>query len=185
MINSRRKQLEKDISTEQSLSKKNSRIQTKDENQIGTHDSQKKASQGKKAPERLRENPLDQSFPRPARIRSRADYLLTQREGRRFSGAHLILLCRENGLSLSRFGQTVSRKTGNAVRRNSIKRRLREAQRLNRHRIRSGFDIVVIARKKAGEASFRKLESEYVDLARQGGLMMESSAIETTDTEID
>ncbi len=183
MVNSRRKYLEKDIPAQQYLSKTNPRIQTEDENQIGTHDSQEKASQGKKTPERLRKNPLDRSFPQSARVRSRADYLTTQREGKRFSGIHLILLCRENGLGLSRFGQTVSRKTGNAVRRNTIKRRLREIQRLNRHRFLPGFDVVVIARRRAGEATFRMLEGEYMDLARQAGLITESSAHEATDTE--
>jgi len=184
MVNSRRKHLEKDISAKQSLSKTNPRIQIENENQIGTNGSQEKASQGKKTPERLRKNPLDRSFPKSARIRSRADYLITQREGKRFSGAHLILLCRENGLGLSRFGQTVSRKTGNAVRRNAIKRRFREVQRLNKHRILPGFDVVVIPRKKTGEASFQTLESEYIDLAMQAGLITENSALETTDTEI-
>jgi ribonuclease P protein component len=184
MINSRRKHLEKNISAQQYLSKTNPRIQAEDANQIGTPGSQEKASQGKKTPERLRKNPLDRSFPKSARIRSRADYLITQREGKRFSGVHLIFLCRENGLGLSRFGQTVSRKAGNSVRRNTIKRRFREIQRLNRHRTSTGFDIVVIARRKAGEATFQILEDEYIDLARQAGLITENSALETTDTEI-
>jgi ribonuclease P protein component len=184
MVNSRRTHLEKDISAKQSLSKTNPRIQIENENQIGTNGSQEKTSQGKKTPERLRKNPLDRSFPKSARILSRADYLITQREGKRFSGAHLILLCRENGLGLSRFGQTVSRKTGNAVRRNAIKRRFREVQRLNKHQILPGFDVVVIPRKKTGEASFQTLESEYIELAMQAGLITENSALETTDTEI-
>ena len=78
----------------------------------------------------------------------------------------------------------MSRKTGNAVRRNAIKRRFREVQRLNKHRILPGFDVVVIPRKKIGEASFQTLESEYIDLAMQAGLISENSALETTDTEI-
>jgi ribonuclease P protein component len=189
VIYSRRKDLEKNISTQQHLSETNPWIQIEDENQIRTFDSQEKASQGKKTPERLRNNSLDRSYPQAARIRSREDYLLTQREGKRFSGVHIILLCRKNGLALSRFGQTVSRKAGNAVARNSIKRRFREMQRLNRHRTSPGYDIVVIARKRAGGASYQALESEYLELARRAGLIKEVSGLEApvtgTDIEID
>jgi len=185
VIDSRRKHLEKNISAQQHLSKKNPRIQTEDENQIGTHDSQKKAGQGKKAPERLRSQPLDRSFPRTARIRSREDYLTTQREGKRFSSAHIILLFRENGLDQSRFGQTVSRKAGNAVMRNVIKRRFREIQRLNRYCTLPGFDVVIIAKRRAGEASYRTLEDEYLNLSRRAGLITEGSAVEAPDADPD
>lgn len=43
-----------------------------------------------------------------------------------------------------RFGMTVSRKVGNAVKRHRIKRRLREAFRLNQHAWPGRYDIVVI-----------------------------------------
>jgi len=56
----------------------------------------------------------------------------------------LSVLAMPNGLEHLRLGLTVSRRVGNAVTRNRIKRRLREAFRLGRHAWPTGLDLVVI-----------------------------------------
>jgi ribonuclease P protein component len=90
-------------------------------------------------------------------------------------GRYLIILSMDNDLPASRFGITVSRKTGNAVIRNRVKRRIRELQRLNRDSIVPGKDIVVIATREASRATFEKMEIEYTDLIRRAGLDRRSS----------
>lgn len=50
-------------------------------------------------------------------------------------------------LGFNRIGISIGRHVGNAVRRNRIKRLLREAFRLEQHRLPKGFDIVVSVRK--------------------------------------
>ena len=89
----------------------------------------------------------------------------------RVHGRFIILLHTENNLPESRFGITVSRKTGNAVTRSRIKRKLREIQRLARSRVATGSDIVVIARRPASGALYKELEHEYLELARKSGLL--------------
>lgn len=56
----------------------------------------------------------------------------------------LAMLARPNGLEHHRFGMTVSRRVGNAVKRHRIKRRLREAFRHYQHDWPGRYDWVVI-----------------------------------------
>ncbi|MDF1536417.1 MAG: ribonuclease P protein component [bacterium] len=112
----------------------------------------------------------DPRFPREARIRSRAEYLKVQNTGRRARGRYLLLLSVDNDLPITRFGITVSRKTGNAVTRNRVKRRLREIQRQNRGRFVPGKDLVAIATRQAPQASYSELEGEFLKLATSAGL---------------
>jgi ribonuclease P protein component len=79
----------------------------------------------------------------------------------------------DNNLSDTRFGITVSRKTGNAVTRNRIKRRIREILRQNRRNVIAGQDIVVIATREAPGASFDQMRSEYIFLMDKAGLTEE------------
>lgn len=78
--------------------------------------------------------------------------------GKSSACAELVLYCRRNGSQRNRIGYTVSAKLGNAVTRNRIRRRLREAYRLNEARFAPGWDIVVVARTRAVSASFSALE---------------------------
>lgn len=62
------------------------------------------------------------------------------------SNRHLVVYVRENGLAFPRLGLSVGRKIGNAVRRNRIKRLIREAFRLEAAELPPGFDLVCIPR---------------------------------------
>lgn len=64
-----------------------------------------------------------------------------------------------------------SRKVGNAVARNRARRRLREAFRLNRHRMDGKFDVVLVARRAIDSCSFEQIEGELLYLARKAGLI--------------
>ena len=71
----------------------------------------------------------------------------------------------------NRLGLTVSTKLGNAVRRNRIRRRLREAYRLLEPRLSHGFDIVIVARTLAFDAPFSQLQGELARNCRRLGLV--------------
>lgn len=74
---------------------------------------------------------------------------------------HFILLLAENSIASSRLGLTVSRKVGNAVMRNRVKRYLREFFRHELKKFSSTVDFSVIA--KRGSAALSQSEI-YVEL---------------------
>ena len=64
-------------------------------------------------------------------------------------------------------GITVSRKVGKAHDRNQIKRRVREAFRLNKDKMPEGWDLVLVARQGRGVGTFLEVESELLRAARE------------------
>ena len=84
------------------------------------------------------------------RLRRRAEFLAVQGEGVKVHGRHLLALARKrNDPELAgRLGITVTKKVGNAVVRNRIKRLLREWLRQNGW-VPRGWDIVLVAKDSA------------------------------------
>lgn len=111
---------------------------------------------------------------RKFRLVKSADFAKVRLEGRYWSNPLLTLGASPNDLAHSRFGFVVSRRIGKAVRRNRVRRLLREATRLRLPRIATGWDVVVIARGAAAQAEFRTLGESLDDLLRMGGLLREA-----------
>lgn len=80
--------------------------------------------------------------------------------GRKFQTASFIIFIKFNSLDILRIGVTAGRKVGNAVKRNRIKRLIREFFRLNKAGIKIGIDIVVIAKKEAVAKGFEEVSME-------------------------
>ena len=91
----------------------------------------------------------------------------TRIRGQGHSAANRFLVIRflPNGLDHSRFGFMVSRRIGNAVVRNKVKRRLREAVRLTP--VKAGWDAVFIARKGTERAGYHELKQAAGNLLRR------------------
>lgn len=74
------------------------------------------------------------------------------------------MILKENGLGITRLGLTVSRKTGNAVKRNRVKRLVREFFRLNDTCFPLGYDIVITAKKDASTLELRDIKNELGEI---------------------
>lgn len=82
------------------------------------------------------------------RIRRRSEFSALFESGKRIYSEYLtVILCR-NTSGASRLGLVVGKRVGKtAVRRNRMKRLLREFFRLNKHRLPASQDILIVARK--------------------------------------
>ncbi len=79
-----------------------------------------------------------------------------------------------NGFGTPRLGLSVSRRVGNAVTRNTVRRRLREVFYSTVPEIPGDLDLVVSARPPAAEATFEELREEYLRSLRKLGEVRES-----------
>ena len=102
------------------------------------------------------------------------------RKGNSGANKYLVFYCRRNGSQENRIGLTVSGKLGHAVVRNRVRRRLREIYRLNESRFQPGWDIVVVARSRAVDAPYGKLEHAYLSLAKSMGILRKEDSCETS-----
>ncbi len=101
----------------------------------------------KKEEKNLKESKLSPNgftFPKALRLRKKKDYQRVY-QGRKQVRNHLLkifYLPQDKGFS--RLGMSVSRRVARGVRRNRIRRLIREAFRLNQHQIPKGYDFIVI-----------------------------------------
>lgn len=96
--------------------------------------------------------------------------------GNTCANRYLALYCRKNGQGHNRVGLTVSAKLGCAVRRNRVRRRLREIYRLHETQFRCGYDLVVVVRSRAMDAPYAELKQAYLSLAQKLSLLRDGAS---------
>ena len=72
-----------------------------------------------------------------------------------------------NGGPSQRLGITVTKKVGNAVRRNAVKRRVREVFRHRRGQLPSDIGVVFVAKRNATRVTYAEVSADFEALAGQ------------------
>ena len=107
-------------------------------------------------------------LPAAARLRSGREFQRVYQRGLRATGPLLtvVVLRRRDGAG-ARLGVSVSKEHGPAVRRNKIKRLLREAFRLERAGLPPAADVVLIPRRQEAKLRLLPLRAELVQLLQR------------------
>ena len=117
--------------------------------------------------------PGRQKYPRAERLTRKTDFERTYAEGRKRVGRDFIChVVRREGQG-RKFGYAVSRKVGGAVRRNRVKRYLREAYRRHRNEFGADVHMVVVARPSAAQLTYQQCEAAIQRLLREGVALCE------------
>ena len=103
------------------------------------------------------------------RLKKSKDFNNVIRNGGSWANQTLVLICYFSGFSSTRVGYSVSKRVGNAVTRNKIKRRLREI--IRKEDLPGGWDIVFIARKQCSISNYLTLSHSVKSLFRRAKLI--------------
>ena len=109
-----------------------------------------------------------------ATLKKNYEFHRLYRKGKSAATPFLVLYARVGRRPGNRVGFTVSNKLGKAVKRNRVRRRLREIYRLHEAELRRGVDLVVVARGRAVGADYRQLETAFLSACKKLELFRES-----------
>lgn len=114
-------------------------------------------------------------LPKQYRLRHSRDFARVRRYGRSWGSPLLALYVLPTRSPELHVGFSVSKKVGKAVIRNRVKRRMREAVRHELPQLRSGQDLVFIARPASAEAGYDRIAETVGYLLRKTGARCEAS----------
>ncbi|MGL6024649.1 MAG: ribonuclease P protein component [Cetobacterium sp.] len=97
--------------------------------------------------------------------------------GKKEFGYYSLIFFKKNEENINRLGFVASKKTGNAVCRNRLKRLFREYFRKNNLELKKGYDIICVAKRKAGEniseIMYKDIEKDLEKVFKRANLKLE------------
>ena len=100
------------------------------------------------------------------RVKKEKDFSAIFKKGESFANRKFVIYRLENNVQHFRVGLSVSKKLGNAVTRNQIKRRIRHILIEHKNQLVENVDFVVIARKGVEELDFDQVEKNLVHVLK-------------------
>jgi len=105
---------------------------------------------------------MGEDFSPQERIRKKKDFLYLYKKGTRYRGKYFILIYLSNEFAHSRVAVVASKKLGNAVQRNRIRRRFRTLFRRNKTLLQNPLDLIIIPHREIHGADWISLEKSFV-----------------------
>jgi ribonuclease P protein component len=92
-------------------------------------------------------------------------------KGRSYVSPAMAVYVKQNRFAVNRLGVTASTKLGCAVKRNRARRRLKETYRLLEPKLKTGFDVVIVARFPSIGSPIGQLNREMLSLLQRLGVI--------------
>mgnify|MGYP001130864954 CR=1 FL=1 len=105
------------------------------------------------------------------RLRKNEEFKRVYKRGKNYWNRNLVLYVMRNQLNNSRIGFTVTKKIGNSVVRNRVRRRMKEIYRKNFDNIKEEYDIIFIPKKNVVDISYKELESAMFHILKMAHLL--------------
>jgi len=104
------------------------------------------------------------------RLSKTSDFQRVRKNGNSYSNPLVVLIAQENGSTHTKIAVSASRSVGNAVQRNRVKRKIREAMRTFLTQITPGWDIVILSRQRMTSASLDETKEALDHVLCRAGL---------------
>lgn len=112
------------------------------------------------------------TLPKGAVLRKNKNFQTVYRLGKSYANRQLVLYVMP-GRGDRRVGFAAGRRLGVAVVRNRVKRLLREAYRLNQHRLKSGIDILLVGRQPIVAEKLPAVAAAFLDLCARAKIFVD------------
>jgi ribonuclease P protein component len=100
-------------------------------------------------------------------LKKNYEFVRIYKKGKFFVGRYIVIYVLKNRFGTNRLGITVNKKVGKSVKRNRMKRLIRESYRFLEDFIPSGLDIVFVARNYETEYGLADIQKEMKFLLRK------------------
>ena len=104
-------------------------------------------------------------------LKNKWEFERVYKNGKRYWNKIFVMYIMPNKINMTRLGLTVSKKVGKSVKRNRVKRLIRESFRLSQEQIMPGYDIVVVAQPSAYGLKCQQARLELLSLLRRAGIL--------------
>lgn len=105
------------------------------------------------------------------RLRSNMEFKKVYSGGKNYWNRNLVLYVKKNDIGNTRVGYSITKKIGNAVVRNKIRRRMKEIYRLNFSNIKNNYDLIFIPKKNTVDISYKELESAMLHILKLANML--------------